>query len=296
MSSSVEKYSKRGVRTSYVSTVVGISLVLFVISIIIGGSFALNSIQKQAKESLQADVFFKPEYSDADIKQIEQELRTWKYFKQVKYVDSDQAINEIKGLDQSPSDILEILDGEIAIPTNISFNPRQEYADLNGMKTIKTELLKAYPDEIDEVHYSEESIADVNLGFKRFVFLFGFIAILLIVVAVAMINNTIRLALYSQRFIIKTMQLVGATSRFIRKPFLNKSVIQGIVSAILGLGLFMLLIYITDNVMKVIEISLSLEMLLILFGVILVLGILISYISTWFALNKYLRMKVDDLY
>lgn len=296
MSSSVEKYSKRGVRTSYVSTVLGISLVLFVISIIIGGSFALNSIQKQAKESLQADVFFKPEYSDADIKQIEQELRTWKYFKQVKYVDSDQAINEIKGLDQSPSDILEILDGEIAIPTNISFNPRQEYADLNGMKTIKTELLKAYPDEIDEVHYSEESIADVNLGFKRFVFLFGFIAILLIVVAVAMINNTIRLALYSQRFIIKTMQLVGATSRFIRKPFLNKSVIQGIVSAILGLGLFMLLIYITDNVMKVIEISLSLEMLLILFGVILVLGILISYISTWFALNKYLRMKVDDLY
>lgn len=296
MSSSAEKYSKRGVRTSYVSTVIGISLVLFVISIIVGGSFALNSIQKQAKESLQADIFFKPDFSDADIKQIEQELRSWPYFKQVKYVDSDQAINEIKGLDQDPSDILEILDGEIAIPTNISFHPKEAYADLEGMKKIKSELLSKYQDEIDEVHYSEESVSDVNLGFKRFVFLFGFIAVLLIVVAIAMINNTIRLALYSQRFLIKTMQLVGATSRYIRKPFLTKSILQGVVSAIIGLALFMLLIYITDNIMEVIEITLSLELLLVLFAIIFVIGITISYVSTWFALNKYLRMKVDDLY
>jgi len=296
MSTSAEKYSKRGVRTSYVSTVIGISLVLFVISIIIGGSFALKSIQKQAKESLQADIFFKPDFSDADIKQIEQELRTLPYFKEVKYVDSEQAINEIKGLDQNPSDILEILNGEIAIPTNISFHPKEEYADLEGMKKIKEELLSKYADEIDEVHYNEESVSDVNLGFKRFVFLFAFIAILLVVVAIAMINNTIRLALYSQRFLIKTMQLVGATSRYIKKPFLTKSIIQGLISAILGLALFMLLVYIADNVMEVIEIALSLKMLLVLFAIIFTVGVLISYISTWFALNKYLRMKVNDLY
>src|SRR5690606_33437286 len=118
-------------------------------------------------------------------------LRTWKYFKQVKYVDSDQAVNEIKGLDQSPSDILAILDGEIAVPTNISFHPKEEFANLSGMKKIKTGLLNAYPDEIDEVHYSEENVSDVNLGVKRLVYLFGFIALLLVVVAIAMINNTI---------------------------------------------------------------------------------------------------------
>lgn len=296
MSSSAEKYSKRGVRTSYVSTVIGISLVLFVISIIVGGAFILSSIQKQAKESLQADIFFKPEYSDADIKQVEQELRTWKYFKQVKYVDSDQAVNEIKGLDQTPSDILAILDGEIAVPTNISFHPKEEFANLSGMKKIKTELLNAYPDEIDEVHYSEKNVSDVNLGIKKLVFLFAFIAMLLVVVAIAMINNTIRLALYSQRFLIKTMQLVGATSKYIRKPFLTKSILQGIVSAIIGLGLFMLSVYVIDNMMELFEISLSLNLLLILFLIILILGVFISYISTWFALNKYLRMKVDDLY
>lgn len=296
MSASAEKYSKRGVTTSYVSTVIGISLVLFVISIIVGGSFALKSIQKQAKESLQADIFFKPEQSDADIKQMEQELRTWKYFKEIKFINSDQAINEIKGLGQSKEDILGILDGEVAIPTNITFHPKEEYADLEGMETIKNELLKTYSNEIDEVHFDKESISNVNLGFKRFVFLFGLIAILLIVVATAMINNTIRLALYSQRFLIKTMQLVGATSRYIRKPFLTKAILQGVVSSVIGLGLFMLLLYITDNVMEIIEIQLNLEMLLSLFAIIFIVGILISYISTWFSLNKYLRMKVDDLY
>lgn len=296
MSSKAEKYSKRGVRTSYVSTVIGISLVLFVISIVLGGTFALEHIQRQAKESLQGDVFFKPEYSESDIKQIEQELRSWDYFRQVTFVDAEHAISEISGIGQSSEEILEILDGESPIPTTISFNPKAEYADLAGMSAIKTALLKEYPEEIDEVHYDEASIDDVNLGFKRFVYLFAVVALLLIVVAVAMINNTIRLALYSQRFTIKTMQLVGATGRFIRRPFLLKSVLQGLVSAIIGLALFMALLYIINNLLNIIEIALPPLWLLMLFGAIILLGILISYISTWFALNKYLRMKVDDLY
>lgn len=296
MSSKAEKYSKRGVRTSYVSTVIGISLVLFVIAIVLGGTFALEHIQRQAKESLQGDVFFKPEYSESDIKQIEQELRSWDYFRQVTFVDAEHAISEISGIGQSSEEILDILDGESPIPTTISFNPKAEYADLAGMSAIKTALLKEYPEEIDEVHYDESSIDDVNLGFKRFVYLFVVVALLLIVVAVAMINNTIRLALYSQRFTIKTMQLVGATGRFIRRPFLLKSVLQGLVSAIIGLALFMALLYIINNLLNIIEIALPPLWLLVLFGAIILLGILISYISTWFALNKYLRMKVDDLY
>lgn len=296
MGSKADKYSKRGVQTSYVSTVIGISLVLFVISIVIGGTLGLESIQRQAKESLQADVFFKPDMTDADIKQVEQELRSWDYFKQVTYVDSDHAIKEIQGLEESAEDITAILDGEIAIPTNISFNPKEKYADLAGMKEIKNKLLETYPDVIDEVSYSEKSISEVNLGFKRLVYLFAVIALLLIVVAVAMINNTIRLALYSQRFTIKTMQLVGATSRYIRKPFLLKSVFQGIVSTIIGLGLFMVLVYVVNNILSGITIPLTWTTLTILFGAIFMLGITISYISTWFALNKYLRMNVDDLY
>lgn len=296
MGAKAEKYNKRGVQTSYISTIIGISLVLFMIGLVLGGSFAIDAIQIQAKESLQADLFFNPDYSEADIKQVEQELRSWEYFKEVTFVDADQAIKEITGLGQSDAEILDILDGETPIPANISFKPKAKYADLEGMQMIKAELLKTYPDELDEVFYDESSVESVNLGFKQFVYLFAVVALLLIIVAVAMINNTIRLALYSKRFTIKTMQLVGATGRFIRKPFLYQSIFQGIVSAIIGLALLMLLVYIINNILETIEISLSLETLLILFGSVILIGIFISFISTWFALNKYLRMKMDDLY
>jgi len=296
MSAKAEKYSKRGVRTSYVSTVIGISLVLFMIGLVITGSIFIDSIQTQAKESLQADLFFKPEYTEADIKQIEQELRSWDYFKEVTFVDQDQAVKELSGLGESDDEILRILDGEKPVPANISFKPKALYADLAGMKKIKSELLKVYSDEIDEVFYDEASVQSVNLGFKQFVFLFAVVALLLIVVAVAMINNTIRLALFSKRFTIKTMQLVGATGKFIRTPFLWQSVFQGVVSAVIGLALLMLLIYIINNMLETIEISLALPQLLVLFGAVIFIGIFISLVSTWFALNKYLRMKMDDLY
>jgi len=296
MGAKAEKYNKRGVQTSYISTVIGISLVLFMIGLVLGGSFAIDTIQIQAKESLQADLFFNPDYSEADIKQVEQELRSWEYFKEVTFVDADQAIKEITGLGQSDAEILDILDGETPIPANISFKPKAKYADLEGMEMIKAKLLESYPDELDEVFYDESSVESVNLGFKQFVYLFAVVALLLIIVAVAMINNTIRLALYSKRFTIKTMQLVGATGRFIRKPFLYQSIFQGIVSAVIGLALLMLLVYIINNLLETIEISLSLETLLILFGSVILIGIIISFVSTWFALNKYLRMKMDDLY
>lgn len=296
MSARAEKYSKRGLRTSYISTVIGISLVLFMIGLVISGTLALEHIQKQAKESLQGDLFFKPEFLEPDIKQVEQELRSWDYFKEVKFVSSDQAIKELSGLNQNPQEILDILDGENPIPSNISFKPKAEFADLEGMEKIKSELLAAYPEELDEVFYDQSSVESVNLGFKQFVFLFGVVAALLIIVAVAMINNTIRLALYSKRFTIKTMQLVGATSSFIRRPFLWQSIFQGVVSAILGIALVFLLITVLNNMMENIELSMSLQDLIIFVGSILIIGILITFISTWFALNKYLRMKMDDLY
>jgi cell division transport system permease protein len=146
------------------------------------------------------------------------------------------------------------------------------------------------------VNYDEASVEQVNLGFRQFVFLFLIVAALLIVVAVAMINNTIRLALYSKRFTIKTMQLVGATSGFIRKPFLTQAILQGIVSALIGMALLVSLFYTINNLVDSVEIAFNLQTLLVLFISIVSIGIIITLVSTWFALNKYLRMKLDDLY
>jgi cell division transport system permease protein len=296
MASGVEKYSKRGVRTSYVSTVLGISLVLFMIGLVMGGVIGLKNVEKQAKESLQGDLFFKPQLNAADIKQIEQELKTWDQFKEVFFVSPDRAIEEFSGTDQNADQILSVFEGDNPLPPTVGFKPKAEFATREGMARIKKALLKAYPDQIDEVNYDKSSVETVSLGFGQFVFLFLVVALLLIIVAVAMINNTIRLALYSKRFTIKTMQLVGATSGYIRRPFLRQSILQGVISSLIGLALLMTLFFALNNTLESLEISFTAEGLGILIGSVFVSGILLTLVSTWIALNKYLRMKLDDLY
>lgn len=296
MSGSLDKLNKRGVKTSYASTIIGISLVLFMIGIVLGGIFGLENIQKQAKESLQGDLFFSPELNTADIKQVEQELKTWEQFSEVFFVSPERAIEEFTGQDQNKDNIIAIFEGENPLPPTVGFKPKEKYATLSGMKKIKEELLAEYGDRIEDVNYDEASVQNVNLGFKQFVYLFGAVALLLIIVAVAMINNTIRLALYSKRFSIKTMQLVGATSNYIRRPFLWQAIGMGVVSGIIAMALLFVLFYALNNLIDSIEISYDIQTFLMLLVSLLTLGIIITLVSTWFALNKYLRMKLDDLY
>lgn len=296
MSTTIDKLNKRGVKSSYVSTIIGISLVLFMIGIVLGGIFGLETIQKQAKESLQGDLFFKPDLNPSDIKQIEQELKTWGEFKEVFYVSPERAIEEFTGTDQNADNILAIFEGDNPLPPTVGFKPKEQHATLEGMEEIKKKLLQSYGDRLEEVSYDEASVQSVNLGFKQVVYLIGIVALLLIVIAVAMINNTIRLALYSKRFSIKTMQLVGATSGYIRKPFLWQSVGMGALSGVIAMALLFGLFYALNNLVEWIEIPVNMSMFLFLFASLISIGVIITFISTWFALNKYLRMKLDDLY
>ena len=294
MSTAIEKYNKRGIKTSYISTIIGISLVLFMIGIVLSGMFGLSNIQNQAKESLQGDIFFDPKLNDADIKQIELRLKSWGEFKKVWFVSSERAIKEFGGKDQA--EITELLEGENPLPPSLCFSPNAEFANKSGMKQIKTKLLKQFSKEIDEVNYDESSVEKVNLGFQQFVMLFLSMAALLIIIAVAMINNTIRMSLFSKRYNIKTMTLVGATGRHIRLPYLKMAVFQGLISAIVALSLLTTVFFALNNVLETIEVSFSWQVLLLLVGSLILIGIFITVISTWFALNKYLRMKLDDLY
>ena len=296
MSENAEELGKKGLRTSYISTVIGISLVLFMIGLVLGGVFGLQSVQKRAKESLQGDIFFKSELNDADIKQVELQLKSWKEFKDVYFVSPESAIKEFGGENKNEQDMLAIFSGENPLPPTICFHPNEEFANKSGMVGIKKKLFSRFKEEIDEVNYDKATVENVNLGFKQFVLLFLSVALLLIIIAVAMINNTIRLALYSKRFTIKTMQLVGATGSYIRKPFLWQAILQGVVSAIIGLALLLTVFYAWNNVLISFEISYSLSTFLMLVGSMIIIGIFMTFISTWFALNKYLRMKLDDLY
>ncbi|MEN9742221.1 MAG: hypothetical protein RLZZ65_26 [Bacteroidota bacterium] len=296
MAKKADIYSKRGIRTGYVSTVIGISLVIFMIGLVLGGIFGLRSIEKQAKENIQADIFFKSDLNDADIKQIEEELKSWPEFSDVFFISPERAIQEFAGESNAEKEVLALFDEENPLPPTIGIKPKMEFASQSGMAGIKTKLLQRFKDEIDEVNYDKSSVSNVNLGFKQFALLFLAVALLLIMIAVAMINNTIRLSLYSKRFTIKTMQLVGATAMYIRKPFLGQALFQGLISALIGLAMLLTVFYGLNNLLDTIEISYSLESFMVLVGLLFIIGVFITMISTWFALNKYLRMKLDDLY
>jgi cell division transport system permease protein len=294
MADSIEKYTKRGIRSSYLSTIIGISLVLFLTGVVLSGSMALQSIQKQAKESIQCDIFFNADVKDADIKQIEAQIQSWPELKRVWFVSAERAVEEFTG--EGSEDIKVLFEEENPLPPSLCFSPNEKHATKTGLIAIKNKLLNSYKDVIDEVSYDASSVERVNLGFKQFVILFISIALLLIVIAVAMINNTIRMALYSRRFTIKTMQLVGATSTFVRKPFLVQAIQNGLISALIALALLVTVFYALNNTLETIELTFSLINLLILIGALIATGVFITFVSTWFALNKYLRMKLDKLY
>ena len=296
MGKNVDRMNKRGVKSSYISTIIGISLVLFMIGIVMGGFLGLDNVQKQAKESLQGDLFFIPEMNPSDIKQIEQELKTWDQFNEVFYVSPERAIEEFTGEDENADNILAIFEGENPLPPTIGFRPKSNYATLEGMASIKDTLLIVYGAQLEEVSYDESSVKKVNLGFKQFIFVFGVVALLLIMVAFALINNTIRLSLYAKRFSIKTMQLVGAKSASIRRPFLMQAIGIGAVSGIIALALLFGLFYALNNLIDTIEIVFDFNYFIFLLIGLISIGVVITFISTWFALNKYLRLKLDDLY
>lgn len=296
MEEKMEKHNKRGLQSGYLSVVVGISLVLFMLGLVIGAYFGLEHTQNAAKENIEVDLFFSPDLNDSDIKLIEQELKSWKEVKSVWFVSPERALEVFQSNKQEAEEIKEIFDDRSPFPPSISFNPIGSEVNKEGLAKIKEKILSSYPNQVVEVNYDENRVNEVNLGFLQWVYLFVAIGVLLTIIAVAMINNTIRLALYSQRFTIKTMQLVGAKPGFIRKPFLLNSILQGVLSAIIGTALLLAVFYSLKRYMEIISSTYDLKTFMILFGSLILLGVIISLISTWFALNKYLRRKLDSLY
>jgi cell division transport system permease protein len=296
------KYSKRGLQTSYVSTVVGISLVLTMLGVVLTIILGLTGLKQQVKEQIQVDLFFSAEFAQEDIKLIAAQLQQHPGIRSAEFISSERAWEEFEKITLATGDSLQnagfdlsVIDGEIPIPPSISFHPKADYANEDSMNVLQAALMTTYP-AITDFNLNRESLQDVNLGFDRIAYIILVIAALLLLIAFAMINNTIRLALYSKRFLIKTMQLVGATSGFIRRPFVVQSLFQGIFAAIFGMALLMAIVQLTNQFLLDISDLLDYIILLQVFAAIIVMGIFISVVSTWLALNKYLRMKLDDLY
>ncbi len=286
-----ERYFKARTRSSNVSTIIGIALVLFMLGVL--GFLVLNAqaLERYFRENVRVEVFLKRDLKEVDLMQFRKELDNEPFTKETRYVTADEAAELLKK--DLGEDFLGVLGSNPLLPS-VELNLGPAYAVPDSLKWIVAHLKQDR--RVEEVAYNAAVVEniDANMG-KLTLIVLGFTALLLII-AIALINNTIRLAIYSKRFLIRTMHLVGATQWFIKRPFLGQSLWQGVLGAVLAIGLLVGVLQLAQHYMPDLLAFTDVMSLAILFAGVLVLGLLISLASTWFAVGRYLRMNSEDLH
>lgn len=291
MAKKVEKVSKRKLQSSYFTTIVSISLVLFLMGLL--GLLLLNSkkLSDHVKENIGFSIVMNPGVKEARILELKKNLDAANYVRYAEYITPDQAADELqKDLGE---DFLGFLGFNPLLPS-IDLRLSASYANIDSLQVIEKQLL-ANPD-IKEVYYQKSLVELVNQNVKRLGIILLVFSFLLLLISIALINNTIRLAVYSKRFIIRTMQLVGATHGFIRKPFLLTGIMHGMISAMFASAMLAIIIYFSMQEIPELLTLQDYNLFLILFGFVIVLGVLITWLSNLSAVNKYLKAKPDELY
>lgn len=286
--------TKKGLRTAYVSTVIGIVMVLFITGLVSWFVLGLNHLKNNKIESFEIDLFFEKSVSDVELGVIEQEIAAKHYVSSASYRSSEEAWEILS--EEVGDSALTVIDNENPLNQSIIMTLKKDYFSLDSLSWIETELKAEYPEQLTEVSYRKEDFQEVNTSLQKMVYFVLLIALMLLFIAIGMINNTIRLSLYSKRFLIKTMQLVGATPGFIRRPFIlsaiGQALISGLIAGCMVLGFLFLLERYDPIFLDMTDIRIF---LIVMVGIVL-LGIIITVLSTYFALRKYLRLNLDNLY
>jgi cell division transport system permease protein len=281
----------RRLTSSYLTTVISISLVLFLLGI--AGFLILNvqNLSRHVKENIGFNIELNDNVREADIQQFRKILDTKKFVKSTEYITREQAAIETqKALGE---DFISFL-GFNPLPASIKVKLNANWANPDSIVKIESDL-KKYP-LVSEILYRKTLIHEINDNVRKISIIIFSFTILLLLIALTLINNTIRLSVYSKRFLIHTMKLVGATRWFIRLPFIYKGIYYGLLSAMIAILLLLGTIFIVQNQIKEIIDFVDPDILALLFAGVIITGILISSISTFFAVNKYLNVNTDSLY
>lgn len=291
MASGDDKYAKRRLKTSYLSTIVGITLVLYMLGLLGLIIMHAKKLSDYVKENIGFTVFLNEDVKEVDIIQLQKSLDAREYVKTTEYITKEKAAKDLqKDLGE---DFISFL-GYNPLPSSIDVRFKADFANEDSLSTLKTELEKNK--YVKEISYQQSLVSMVNENLRKIsLIILGFSSLLLII-AIALINNTIRLSVYSKRFLIRTMQLIGATEGFIRKPFIAKGVIQGIMGSVVAIVLLVFTLYFAQKEVPELQDLQDAALFIKLFIFVTVLGIIISWISTYLAVRKYLKIKTDYLY
>jgi cell division transport system permease protein len=286
------KASAKRSKPSYFMAILGVTIVLFFVGVF--GWLLLNASRytEELKEDIKLQVYLRRSATQADVDTLMQYIKSRPYTQTVEYIDKETAKKQ--WIEKGETDFQELLD-ENPLPASIDFNLKSMYVQKDTIAAIKADLEQRQL-VIESVKYPSFVVEKMGSSVRVGLIVFAALAALFCVLSIILIDNTIRLAMYSNRFLIKTMQMVGATRGFIAKPLNMRAVLNGAIAALVAISLIYGLMLLTEYFLPYLRDLRDNSKVFILFGFLIVLGISITLFSTYRSVVKYLKMKLDELY
>ena len=282
---------RRRIANAYLSSVISISLVLLLVGVASMLLVNAKGVSDYFKENMQISVLMKQDVSDADALAYRDDLEQERYIKSTTFISREQGQRELA--DQLGEDFLDVFETS-PIPVSVDVTLKAEYVSADSLAMVSKEIAKS--SLVDEVVYQQSLVDALNANLGRISVVIAVFIGLLLFISFVLINNTVRLNVFARRFTIHTMKLVGATKSFIRAPFLVQSAFQGIFSAMIANIVLVVMLFVMRNELEQLFRIFRMDLLLIVMGIVLVCGILICLVSTWFVVNKLVALKKDELY
>ncbi len=285
--------SKRRVAGSYFMSLMSIALVLFLLGIFALLMMHAQKLSNHLKENIGFEVVMNSNANEDNILKLQKELDAMPAVKSTTYITKDEAIRRLS--EDLGEDFLQWLGNEDnPLLPSIDVRFKADYANNDSLNLIQAQLLKNK--DIKEIYYHKSLVNLINQNMNRIGLGLMIASLVLLIIAITLIRNTIRLSIYSKRFLVRSMQLVGATPAYIRRPFIRSGITQGFFGALIADAFLALLLYGLYQRLPELTLVQDYTIIICIFGGIIVLGILLGGLSTRFALRKYLNADVDKLY
>ena len=285
------KMMRRRLANAYMSSVISISLVLLLVGVACMLVLNARSVSDYFKENMAVSVILKSGVPDVEALAFQETLEKKHFVRNASFVSREQG--EIEMIEMLGEDFLDVFEAS-PIPVSIDLSLKADYVSADSLEMVKGLILRE--EIVDEVSYQKSLVDALNVNFAHISAVLGIFILLLLFISYVLINNTVRLSVFARRFTIHTMKLVGATRAFIRAPFLMQAMIQGVFSAVIANGGLVALLFLLKNRFGALFEIFSREVLIIVMGVVMVAGILICVISTYFVVNRLVALKKDELY
>ena len=283
--------SRRRFKPSHIYSIISTALVLFVAGILFLILLHGSKMSDYLKENISFTLILKDNVTDENGKKLQEELSSQPYVKSADYISKTQAQDIY--IEEFGDDYRDMLEGN-PLFASIDIKMNANFTQPDSVMAIQNRLQAN--SAVQEFYYESKLVELSNKNFKTFSFIIIILSLLLGFVAFTLIDSTIRLAMYSQRFLLRSMQLVGATNSFIRRPFLLKGLINGFISGLIAVALLITLLNVMLNILPDLKALQDFNLTILLFAGIISLGILFTIASSYFVVNKYLRMHLDELY